>query len=69
MFLSDINVSKSTDLVSISHNILKLSANSIAPCRVYIINNHILNRLFSSMQLEAKVMKATILMTYIENTR
>ena len=55
MFLSDINVSKSTDLVSISHNILKLYANSIAPCRAYIINKYILNRLFSSMQIEAKV--------------
>ena len=41
IFLSKLNVNKSTGLDNVGPNILKISANIIAPSRVYIINKSI----------------------------
>ena len=54
-FLSNLNISKSTGLDNIGPKILKLSANTIAPSLVYIINKIITSGTFPSVWKEAKV--------------
>ena len=48
-FLPSVNVSKSTGLDNIGPRILKISANIIAPSRVYIVNKSMISGSFPNM--------------------
>ena len=55
IFLSNLNVNKSTGLDNIGPKILKISANIIAPSLVYIINKSICTGSFPNIWKEAKI--------------